>query len=88
SGLEIIREQHDLNPELPILVISVFGDEKSVIQANDGCGMAEAAGSSAGGMGLKNMRSRAALLGGEVCVSPQSDGPGTVVRLAVPVGKV
>lgn len=33
SGLEIIREQHDLNPELPILVISVFGDEKSVIQA-------------------------------------------------------
>lgn len=64
-------------------------DGRYVIEiADDGCGMAEAAGSSAGGMGLKNMRSRAALLGGEVCVSPQSDGPGTVVRLAVPVGKV
>jgi len=33
SGLEIIAQQSDLHPDLPILVISVFGDEKSVIAA-------------------------------------------------------
>lgn len=33
SGLDVIRQQSDLHPEMPILVISVFGDEKSVIRA-------------------------------------------------------
>jgi DNA-binding NarL/FixJ family response regulator len=33
SGLDIISTQSDLHPDLPILVISVFGDEKSVIRA-------------------------------------------------------
>lgn len=33
SGLDIIRAHSEQHPELPILVISVFGDERSVIQA-------------------------------------------------------
>ncbi len=33
SGLEIIREQTDARPDLPVLVISVFGDENSVVAA-------------------------------------------------------
>ena len=33
SGLDIIAEQHNLHPGLPMLVISVFGDEKSVVRA-------------------------------------------------------
>ena len=33
SGLDVIRQQSDLHPDMPILVISVFGDEKSVIRA-------------------------------------------------------
>ena len=33
SGLSVIEQQNDLRPDLPIMVISVFGDERTVIQA-------------------------------------------------------
>ena len=33
SGIDVIERQHDLNPALAIMVISVLGDERSVIRA-------------------------------------------------------
>ena len=33
NGIDIIERQHDLHPKLSIMVISVLGDERSVIRA-------------------------------------------------------
>jgi signal transduction histidine kinase len=50
--------------------------------ADDGRGLAPRSGT---GLGLDNMRARAAALGGELLVGPAEGGRGTTIRLAVPL---
>lgn len=52
--------------------------------ADDGRGIAPAAGKSAGGVGLTSMRERARLMGGSLEIRPSS-GSGTLVELVIPI---
>ena len=50
---------------------------------DDGHGLASPA--PAAGLGLTNMRERAAGLGGNFAIGPRSDGPGAVITVAIPL---
>ena len=64
-------------PETILIVLRSEGDELMLRVIDDGAGMAPGATEGAG-MGLKTMRYRAGLLGGQLTVEP-ADGHGTVV---------